>query len=111
MDKVLVNLSLFLSFVLVLLGGSIWGQENEKEGWIKWMILFSVGVLMPMGNKLISKTAFHHQVLMALGFGLRLIQPEWALPMPQMWAIHGSQNAFGFGLCGLLSWRTLAARS
>lgn len=25
MDKVLVNLSLFLSFVLVLLGGSIWG--------------------------------------------------------------------------------------
>jgi hypothetical protein len=65
MDKVLVNLSQFLSFVLVLLGGSIWCQEPEKEGCIKWMILFYVGVLMPWGNKLISKPAFHHQVLMA----------------------------------------------
>ena len=27
------------------------------------------------------------------------------LTMPQMWAIHGTLNAFGFGLCGILAWR------
>lgn len=305
MDKVLVSLSLFLSFTIVLWSGFIWGQEPEKEGWIKWMILFSASVLMPLAERLISKrppytthvgqgaitfgiiaslvrpagaeaamlacgwllmtigyaavalwqarpfrelrlaqvcllaarvfpvigaawlvahragwapwgfnplivllTAahFHHAgftlpliaglnaqadpcrwnvrscyailagvplvavgitgthfgiapwiepvgvvvlvagalgvataqlrhgldeslsgwlrlgfvisgaslflaMLMALGFGLRLLNPAWALPMPQMWAIHGSLNAFGFGLCGVLSWRAVQARA
>ncbi len=306
MDKVHVNLSLFLSFAFVLSAGTIWAQEPEKEGWIKWMILFSVGVLMPLGERLISMKRGHYQILkgagavtfgivcamarpagweaagiasgwlvlsglyashalwqarpfrelkvsqvcllaarvfpavgaawlvaycagwapwgfnplivlltaahfhhagftlpliaglnaqadpcrwnvrscyailagvplvavgitcthfgiapwfepigvvvlvagafgvataqlrhgldktssvwvrigfiisgaslflamlMALGFGLRLLNPAWALPMPQMWAIHGSLNAFGFGLCGLLSWRALVARA
>jgi hypothetical protein len=44
-------------------------------------------------------------MLLALGFGLRYLFPALALPMPQMWAIHGSLNAFGFGLFGLLAWR------
>lgn len=305
-DKVLLRLSVGLSLFFVLMAGKIWGQEPEKEGWIKWMILFSVGVLMPLAEKLFSKWGFPHQalmaqgaitlgvfssmirptgweaaelaccwlfvtsvyaavalwqarpfrelkvaqvcllaarvfpvigaawlvahragwapwgfnplivlltaahfhhagftlpliaglnaqadpcrwnvrscyailagvplvavgitgthfgfarwiepvgvvvlvagalgvataqlrhgldktssgwvrigfvisgaslllaMLMALGFGLRLLNPAWALPMPQMWAIHGSLNAFGFGLCGVLSWRALVARS
>lgn len=44
-------------------------------------------------------------MLLALGYGLRTLLPGLALPMPQMWAIHGSLNAFGFGLLGLLAWR------
>lgn len=46
-------------------------------------------------------------MLLALGFGLRHFMPSLALPMPEMWAIHGSLNAFGFGLFGLLAWRTI----
>jgi hypothetical protein len=44
-------------------------------------------------------------LLSAMGFGLRHVVPDWALTMPQMWMIHGSLNAFGFGLCGILAWR------
>lgn len=44
-------------------------------------------------------------MLLALGFGLRSVLPQWALPMPSMWAVHGTLNTFGFGLCGILAWR------
>lgn len=44
-------------------------------------------------------------MLLALGFGLRYVIPGWALTMPQMWMIHGTLNAFGFGLCGILAGR------
>jgi hypothetical protein len=44
-------------------------------------------------------------MVLAMGFGLRHVVPNWALTMPQMWMIHGTLNAFGFGLCGLLAWR------
>ena len=44
-------------------------------------------------------------MLLALGYGLRSYLPQWALPMPAMWAIHGTLNGFGFGLCGILAWR------
>lgn len=44
-------------------------------------------------------------MLLALGFGLRYVFPNLALTMPQMWAVHGTLNAFGFGLCGILAWR------
>lgn len=43
-------------------------------------------------------------MILALGFGLRHVFPHLALTMPQMWATHGSLNAFGFGLCGLVAW-------
>jgi hypothetical protein len=46
-------------------------------------------------------------MLLALSFGFRSILPQWALPMPRMWAIHGGLNTFGFGLCGILAWRSL----
>lgn len=48
-------------------------------------------------------------MLLALGFGLRGWLPAWALPMPAMWAVHGTLNTLGFGLGGLLAWRLLAA--
>ncbi len=54
---------------------------------------------------LISGTSLLVSMLLAFGFGLRFLFPSLALPMPQMWAIHGSLNAFGFGLFGLLAWR------
>jgi hypothetical protein len=46
-------------------------------------------------------------MLLALGFGLRYVIPNFALTMPQMWAIHGTLNVFGFGLCGILAWRSV----
>ncbi|MGV3659867.1 MAG: YndJ family transporter [Prosthecobacter sp.] len=45
-------------------------------------------------------------MLLALGFGLRHVFPNLALTMPQMWMIHGTLNTFGFGLCGILAWRS-----
>lgn len=44
-------------------------------------------------------------MVLALAFGLRYVVPGWALTMPQMWMIHGTLNAFGFGLFGILAWR------
>ncbi len=44
-------------------------------------------------------------MLLALGFGMRYVIPNFALSMPQMWMIHGTLNAFGFGWCGILAWR------
>lgn len=53
---------------------------------------------------------FFGMVLAAL-YATRAVtaQAPW-LGIPQMQAIHGSVNAFGFALCGLLGWR-IAARS
>jgi len=50
-------------------------------------------------------------MILAMGFGLRHVVPNWALTMPQMWMIHGTLNAFGFGLCGLLAWRGVRKES
>jgi hypothetical protein len=68
------------------------GFENTFSGW-------------PRAAFLISGLSLLIAMLLALGFGLRYLIPSLALPMPQMWAIHGSLNAFGFGLFGLLAWR------
>lgn len=54
---------------------------------------------------LVSGASLLVAMLLALGFGLRSLVPELALPLPRMWQIHGSLNAFGFGLLGLLAWR------
>lgn len=53
----------------------------------------------------ISGASLLSAMILAMGFGLRHVVPNWALTMPQMWMIHGTLNAFGFGLCGLLAWR------
>ncbi len=55
----------------------------------------------------ISGAALLAAMLLALGFGLRYVLPNLALTLPQMWAIHGTLNAFGFGLCGILAWRSV----
>ena len=57
---------------------------------------------------MISGLSLFVAMLLALSFGLRSFLPQWALPMPHMWAIHGTLNTFGFGLCGLLAWRQCA---
>ena len=49
-------------------------------------------------------------MLLAMSFGLRYVFPRFALTMPQMWMIHGTLNAFGFGLCGILAWRGAEVR-
>ncbi len=54
---------------------------------------------------LVSGISLFSSMLLALSFGLRSVLPEWALPMPAMWAVHGTLNTFGFGLCGVLAWR------
>lgn len=58
---------------------------------------------------MISGASLFVAMLLALGFGLRYVFPSLALTMPQMWAVHGTLNAFGFGLCGLLAWRGCGA--
>lgn len=50
-------------------------------------------------------------MILAMGFGLRHLFPNLALTMPQMWMIHGTLNAFGFGLCGILAWRGVSLRN
>lgn len=54
---------------------------------------------------IISGLSLFAAMLLALGFGLRYFVPKLALTMPQMWMIHGTLNAFGFSLCGVLAWR------
>jgi hypothetical protein len=56
---------------------------------------------------LLSGLSLFIAMLLALGYGLRVVLPGMALSMPQMWALHGSLNAFGFGLLGLLAWSFL----
>lgn len=60
---------------------------------------------MPRLGFFISGASLLAAMLLALGFGLRYVLPDFALTMPQMWKIHGTLNAFGFGLCGILAWR------
>ncbi len=60
---------------------------------------------------IISGSSLFAAMVLALGFGLRYVIPNFALTMPQMWAIHGTLNAFGFGLCGILAWRGTLTRS
>lgn len=68
------------------------GLEKERRAWVRLgFVVSGVSLLAAM--------------LLALGFGLRYVFPNLALTMPQMWAIHGTLNAFGFGLCGILAWR------
>ena len=59
----------------------------------------------------ISGASLFAAMLLALGFGLRYVIPNFALTMPQMLAIHGTLNAFGFGLCGILAWRGAVKRA
>lgn len=68
------------------------GFECEWGGWTR-------------AGFLISGASLFAAMLLALSFGLRYLIPNLALTMPQMWAIHGTLNAFGFGLCGILAWR------
>ena len=59
----------------------------------------------------ISGASLFAAMVLALGFGFRYVIPNFALTMPQMWAIHGTLNAFGFGLCGILAWRGAVTHS
>jgi hypothetical protein len=68
------------------------GMENQHS------MLTRIGFVVS-GASLLSA------MILAMGFGLRHVVPNGALTMPQMWMIHGTLNAFGFGLCGLLAWR------
>lgn len=51
---------------------------------------------------------FFGMVLASL-YAIRAFSSAFAwLTLPQMRAVHGTVNAFGFGLCGVLGWRVLA---
>lgn len=68
------------------------GLERKHPVWVRSCFVISGASLLAA-------------MLLALGFGLRYVLPNFALTMPQMWMIHGTLNAFGFGLCGILAWR------
>lgn len=52
---------------------------------------------------------FFGMVLAALYAMRAFAQPFHWIGIPQMRAIHGTVNALGFGLCGLLGWRAMVA--
>lgn len=54
---------------------------------------------------LLSGISLFIAMLLALTYGLRSVFPALSLSMPHMWAVHGTLNTFGFGLCGVLAWR------
>lgn len=98
----MTNLKTALPAWAALLALQVWGLQHPpvtgsepgllqvppQDFWIHVLLTLSLLVLMP------------------LGYGLRSLLPSLALPLPQMGWIHGSLNAFGFGLCGLLAWRS-----
>jgi hypothetical protein len=86
--------------VAVLVLGALGVASSQiRRGMEKWhAAMVRVGFVIS-GLSLLSA------MLLAMGFGLRHVFPALALTMPQMWMIHGTLNAFGFGLCGLLAWR------
>jgi hypothetical protein len=73
------------------------GFQKKHLGWTRSAFVFSgLSLFIAM--------------LLALGFGVRYFMSSLALTMPQMWAVHGSLNAFGFGLLGILAWRSSEIR-
>lgn len=44
-------------------------------------------------------------MLLASGYAIGNVTNAWTITIPEMIAVHGSLNALGFGLCGLLGWR------
>lgn len=72
------------------------GLIRDNGLWVRASFLFSGLALMIA-------------MILAAGYGLRSLWTAYSLPMPAMWAVHGSLNVFGFGLVGLVAWRALFA--
>lgn len=48
-------------------------------------------------------------MLLASAYAVGTVTGAWTITIPEMIAAHGSLNALGFGLCGLLGWRLSAS--
>lgn len=44
-------------------------------------------------------------MLLAGAYAIGNVTSAWTITIPEMIAVHGSLNALGFGLCGLIGWR------
>ncbi len=56
----------------------------------------------------VSGAALFCAMVLAAAYAVRSMGATFAwLGLPQMRALHGTLNAFGFGLCGVLGWRML----
>jgi hypothetical protein len=60
---------------------------------------------------LLSGLSLMAAMVLALLYGARSVLPGLAPPMPEMWFIHGTLNAAGFGLTGICGWRIASAAS
>lgn len=92
-----------LGAAVLVLGALGVAVSQLRRGLVK-----GCGVLVRAGF-IVSGASLLVAMILAMGFGLRHVFPNLALTMPQMWAVHGTLNAFGFGLCGLLAWRGCGA--
>jgi len=92
-----------LGAAVLVLGALGVAVSQLRRGLVK-----GCGVLVRTGF-IVSGASLLVAMILAMGFGLRQAFPNLALTMPLMWMIHGSLNAFGFGLCGLLAWRGCGA--
>lgn len=97
-----------------------WGRSLETAAGL-WLALagMALGILQvrlaldgrrsPAATRLLlgaAGVALFLGMVLAAAYALRV--GPW-LGLPQMRALHGTINAFGFGLCGLLAWRRMRA--
>ncbi len=87
-------LALLFSAGTVMIGatqaGLAWGARDQS--------MFSRVMIFISGTSLVAG------MVLAILYALRPWFPLPSLHLPRMWAWHGSIQAFGFALCGLIGW-------
>lgn len=92
--------------VIVLVAGAL------ALGWAQCALLRDAA--LPFSARLallISGLSVIAAMALALLYGARSVLPGLAPPMPELWFIHGTLNAAGFGLLGICGWRIANAAS
>lgn len=89
---------LALSGIIVAILHVRWAVDAVDRSWPARILVGVAGTALFVG------------MLMAGSYAIRpYATPLPWLGLPQMRALHGTLNAFGFGLCGVLGWRMSAA--
>lgn len=92
--------------VIVLAAGAL------VLGWEQTMLVRDAA--LPLSARLalaLSGLSLIASMSLALLYGARAVLPGLVPPMPDMWFIHGTLNAAGFGLLGICGWRIASAAS
>ena len=93
------------SGALLSMGGALVAVLQIRIAWVSGSTLFARALFLVAGVSLLLGMS-----LAGIYASRSLMLPLPWLDVPWMRALHGTANALGFGLCGLLAWRT-ATRS